>query len=52
MTESDAAVARMAEAAGVGPHPNPPPHAAEGATNTDAVTAMMEMLTQSKGKGG
>lgn len=43
MTESDAAVTKMAEAAG-GPHPNPPPRAGEG----DAVAVMMDML----GKGG
>jgi hypothetical protein len=54
MTESDAAVAKMAEAADV-PHPNPPPHAGEGregATNTDAVSTMMDMLGQSTDRRG
>lgn len=51
MSESDTAVARMASAAGVSPHPDPPPPAKEGregATTTDAVSTVMDML----GKGG
>jgi hypothetical protein len=47
MSESDAAVAKMASAAVAGPLPNPPPQAAEG-KEADAVSTVMDML----GKGG
>jgi hypothetical protein len=48
MTESDAAVAQMAQAATI-LHPNPPPQAGEGREGaTDAVSTVMDML----GKGG
>ncbi len=46
MTESDAAVARMAEAAAVAPA-SPVGPASAGQENTDAVSAMMDMLAQS-----
>jgi hypothetical protein len=49
MTESDAAVAQMAQTANVADphHPNPPPVAEkgrEGATTIDAVATVMDML--------
>jgi hypothetical protein len=46
MTESDAAVAKIAQAAAC-PHPNPPPQAAEGregARSADAIDTVMDML--------
>lgn len=44
MTESDAAVARMAEAAAVAPAPVGPAPAGQAPDSTDAVSTIMDML--------